>query len=382
MVPLFNQRSIKKYDPALTRIWQQRLLILLTILSALILIGLVIWGASHIATTLLIFAIAGLIAYAIVPAVRIFQRFMPRIIAILLVYLIVFLILSVLLYLVINTAIDQLGMLAKSIRKLVTPGSGGADSPLVDLLERLGLSKSQISSSLDQLERRLSAFASTAASGIIPLVSRVTDGVINIVLTIIVSIYLLLDGSALINWLREKSPRTETQSRMIGSSIDTLQNVVGGYIRGQLLLSFVVAVSVGIGMALLGMPYAMLLGVLSFFTEFIPVLGSLFTGVISVLLALTHGWLMAILVLSYFILVHIFEGYILSPRLVGRAVGLHPLISLLAFMIGAELFGPWGAIFASPIAGLIQAFVHALWLNRQKPEDAPVTHVLKEVEDT
>ena len=134
----------------------------------------------------------------------------------------------------------------------------------------------------------------------------------------------------------------------MGLLLDVLQNVVGGYIRGQLLLSAIIAVIVGVGMQLLREPYAVLIGVLSFVMEFIPVLGTIFTGVISVLIALTQGWLTTLLVLVFFILVHILEGYVLAPRIVGRAVGLHPVISLLALTAGAELFGPWGAIFAAP----------------------------------
>ncbi|HLQ11570.1 MAG TPA: AI-2E family transporter, partial [Ktedonobacteraceae bacterium] len=119
---------------------------------------------------------------------------------------------------------------------------------------------------------------------------------------------------------------------------------------------------------------AILLGVLSFVTEFIPVLGTIICGVAAVLLALTQGWLTAILVLAYFVLVHIFEGYILAPRLIGKAVGLHPVVSLLALTIGGELFGAWGAIFASPLAGLLQAFAVALWINyrRTHSDEFPV----------
>jgi predicted PurR-regulated permease PerM len=66
------------------------------------------------------------------------------------------------------------------------------------------------------------------------------------------------------------------------------------------------------------------------------------------------------------VLVNLVEGYILGPRLVGKAVGLHPLISLLAVTLGAELFGLWGAIFAAPVAGVLQAFTMALWDNYRR----------------
>jgi predicted PurR-regulated permease PerM len=114
-------------------------------------------------------------------------------------------------------------------------------------------------------------------------------------------------------------------------------------------------------MEILGVPYALLLGVLAFVLEFIPVLGTLVSGAICVLLALTKGWFWAIIVLAYFVFVHIIEGDVVGPRIVGKAIGLHPVVSLVALIAGGELFGIWGALFASPVAGVLQAFLVAIW---------------------
>jgi predicted PurR-regulated permease PerM len=138
---------------------------------------------------------------------------------------------------------------------------------------------------------------------------------------------------------------------------------VGGYIRGQLSLAVLVGLLVGVGMALFHVPYALLLGVVAFVLEFIPILGTLASGAICTLLALTQGWLIALGVLVYFIVVHILEGDIIGPRIVGEAVGLHPIVSIAALVAGSELFGIWGALFASPIAGVLQALLVALWIQ-------------------
>ena len=98
-----------------------------------------------------------------------------------------------------------------------------------------------------------------------------------------------------------------------------------------------------------------------FILEFIPVLGTLVSGAICVLFALTHGWLLAVIVLAYFVIVHIIEGDVVGPRVVGKVIGLHPVVSLVALIAGGELFGIWGVLFASPVAGVIQAFLIAIW---------------------
>jgi len=87
--------------------------------------------------------------------------------------------------------------------------------------------------------------------------------------------------------------------------LNTMQRVVGGYIRGQIILAFLIAALVGIGMSLLHVPYAVLLAAVAFVLEFIPILGSFISGAICVLLALTQGWLIALAVLVYFIFIHI-----------------------------------------------------------------------------
>jgi predicted PurR-regulated permease PerM len=122
-------------------------------------------------------------------------------------------------------------------------------------------------------------------------------------------------------------------------------------------------VLVGVGMQILGVPYALLLGVLSFILEFIPILGTLASGLICVLLALTKGWVLALIVLIYFIVVHIIEGDIVGPRIVGKSIGLHPIVAMAALIAGGELFGVWGALFASPIAGVLQAFLITVWIE-------------------
>jgi predicted PurR-regulated permease PerM len=368
-----SQHGTTSQHSTATSLWTRRLIILLTILAAIGLAVLLLWGASYIITALLIFIVASLIAYAIIPVVELFQRVMPRALAIVAVYVIVFVLLGLIIYFIIKTMVAQLSTLANSIVQLLEPGKNGQDSPLVRILLDIGISRGQIDSVAQQLSTQLTNFAGIVATGILPILGGVASTLVNMLLTVVISIYLLVDGSRAIKWLRYRTP--VSQQGNINSFFTALQHVVGGYIRGQITLSLIIGTIVGVGMAALGLSsYAILLGVLSFVTEFIPVLGTIICGVAAVLLALTQGWLTAILVLAYFVLVHIFEGYILAPRLIGKAVGLHPVVSLLALTIGGELFGAWGAIFASPLAGLLQAFAVALWINyrRTHSDEFPV----------
>ncbi len=366
MEPNQNERSHS--DPGSSRSWYRRLIILLTILAALVLAVMILSGMSHITTSLIVVVIAAFIAYAIAPVVEVFHRVMPRPLAILLAYLIVLAILGAVSYVVVSTAVHQISVLANNVGIWLRPNAKGQIT-LIALLLKVGLTQAQITALEQQIEGTLSNVAGSLAGGILPILGGVAGGLVNILLTIVISIYLLVDGAQGVELLRRAIPRS--RRGRFSSTIEILERVVGGYIRGQILLCAIIGIIVGVGLFIIRFPFAVLMGVLSFITEFIPVLGTIFAGTLAVLLALSQGgWVMATEVLIFFVLVHIFEGYILSPRLIGNAVKLNPAIMLIALTIGSELFGVFGAIFAAPTAGLLQAFFTVFWIQyRQTHED-------------
>src|SRR5690349_24425792 len=107
------------------------------------------------------------------------------------------------------------------------------------------------------------------------------------------------------------------------------------------------------------------MGVLAFFMEFVPVLGVLVSGAAAVVVALIsfHEPIRPLIVLAYFVIVHVIEGDLIGPRIMGRAVGIHPATGLIALIAGTEVFGIWGALFAAPLAGLLQAVAVAAWFE-------------------
>src|SRR5581483_4708713 len=318
---------------------------------------LLLWLVGHVIQTLFLLTIAALLAYALAPAVKFLERVMPRFLAILLVYLIFLGALSGLLYVIVSNAITQIVSLSDYLRFLLTPDKSGQFTPLEQTLRSFGLSQSQIASARDQVIASIEGFAGR----VLPLLRGLVSAVLDVVLVAVLSIYLLAGGARVSDWLRGNMPKP--QQGRVRFLLDTLQRVVGVYIRGQLLLCGLVGVLVGVGMQLIGVPYALLLGVLAFVLEFIPVLGTLVSGALCILLALTKGWLFAVIVLVYFVVMHILEGDVVGPRIVGKTIGLHPVVSLAALIAGAELFGIAGALLASPVAGVLQALLLALWME-------------------
>ena len=345
-------------------IWIERRNIAFTIVCWLFLAVAALWVVAHIIHALLILVVACLLAYALYPLVERLRRWIPRPLALALVYLALLVVFVTFGYFVISSAATQLVLLAAQIRILLSPSAGGGQSPLLALLHTWGISQQQI----DDARAQLLDLLQTWTGQIVPVLSGIVNGVLDTVLVIVISVYLLIDGARVATWANTRTP-LPVQGR-IQSFLATLQRVIGGYIRGQFLLSTLIGVLVGVGMLLFRVPYAVLLGVMAFVLEFIPIIGTLTSGVICVLIALTQGWLVALLVLLYFVGVHIIEGDVVGPRIVGQAIGLHPVVSIVALVVGADLFGIWGALLAAPLAGVAQAVLIDAWVEwrKQHPE--------------
>lgn len=357
--------------------WGRQRDIVITTLGVLVIVAVLVWAMAHVAHALLVVLVAALLAYALFPAVTLLARYVPRSLAILVVYLAVVSVVGAIGYMVTTAAVDQIATLTHQLTLLLSPNENATNSPLLGRLRSLGITQAQIRVVGDQVL----AQARIVLNSAVPLLEGAFNAVLDTILVTVLSIYLLIDGQRAIRFARTSVP-IKYRAR-VTFTLTTLERVVGGYIRGQLLLATLIGVLVGLGMMVLRVPYAVLLGVIAFILEFIPILGVFISGATCVLIALTQSWFLALLVLVYFIVVHIIEGDVVGPRIVGRAVGVHPAVSIFALLAGAELFGIWGALFASPLAGLLQAFLSEVWREwrefhaNQFPEEfgAPVVPV-------
>ena len=336
------------------RVWMRRLFIPLTVLAWVAVLGVVFWLAGLVAQTVIQIALAVLIAYALTPLVNRLSRWTPRWLAIVIAYVIFGGALVLLVYIIAGSVTSEVTNLISTIHRATKPGA--TNNSLRAFLSRFGVP----ASALDNLNQRITSSLPGLASQAVPIVSGVANVLVGLVVTLVLSIYFLAGGPRIGQWLRTETPLG--QRHRITFFLDTVNRVVGGYIRGQVTLAALIGVLVGFGMYFLfHLPFAVLLGILAFVLEFIPFLGVIVSGVACVLVALTQGVLLAVLVLGYFVVVHVIEGDVVGPRIVGKAVGIHPAVSLIALIAGAELFGLWGALFAAPVAGLVQSLIETFW---------------------
>jgi len=319
----------------------------------------------------LTYLILGMIlAYVFYPLVDALERRMPRALAILLVFLIVLAVVVVLFVGLLRTLVDQLQGLLQRLQ--IYAGSNGQAPPatLPDLLEHLGISSSDLTASAGWL--------ATALRGGVSALASLTVGVFQVFIVALIiasfTFYLLLDGARLITWIRGSAPQRWQPA--VNLALDTMDNKFGSFLRGYVVLAIVVSIIVGAGAYLLGVPFVLVIMLVVFVCEFIPVFGSYISGPIGILFALTQGWQTGLI---YAIFVSVvqggIDGQILQPRLLGKSVKIHPAVALLLLLMALQVFGLLGAVLIIPLASVAQVVASSVWSSRHAAPPAPEAQV-------
>jgi putative heme transporter len=178
----------------------------------------------------------------------------------------------------------------------------------------------------------------------------------------------LRDGQLVWRWVQKLVPR-EARFR-VDQAGRRGWFTLGGYVRGQVTIAVIHAVSVFLVLVIVRVPLAAALGVIIFLGSFIPLLGLTISGALCVGIALLeHGTGAALAVGITIVVLFQAEGHLLQPLIMSRAVHIHPLAVALAVASGTTLYGIIGALLAVPLTAFLNSFIHGL---KEEPPD-PVT---------
>jgi len=319
------------------------------------------WPALQILLTAFAFA------YLTHPLVRFFEsRRLPRVLGVVLVYLGLGLFLGLASYLAAQTVVE-LSRLAQELPRLLEPFLswllGLPDQvrtvPLPESLRPILAEASRnlqglLQSFLEALLRFAQGLLSQGGNLLGFFVSLV-GGVFQLFAALTLSIYFLYDLPRLGQAALRAFP--EPYQPLVAELAGKLDRSVGGFVRGQLLVAFLVGLMVGVGLALVGVPLAASLGFLAGVFNLIPFVGAIVSGVPALLLAATGGWVKVLLAFLVLWLANQLEGNLFGPLIVGRATRLHPVTAIAAILVGASLFGLWGALLGVPAAAFLKVLL-------------------------
>ncbi|MGQ3158128.1 MAG: AI-2E family transporter [Aeromicrobium sp.] len=248
----------------------------------------------------------------------------------------------------------------------------------------LQLSDGQITRAISAVQDKLQESAAAISSGIFSTLSAATNAVINLVLVLMLTFFFVKDGHRFLPWLATLGGRRAGEH--VTELLSRTWNTLGGFIRTQTLVAFIDAVIIGIGLAILGVPLAVPLAVITFFGGYIPIVGAFVSGILAVLVTLVTNDFKAAVIAALIVLgVQQLEGNVLSPWLQGKNMNLHAGVVLLSVTAGGTLFGVTGAFLAVPVAATTAVLLR--YVNEQiddgvdpeaPPEDSHAAALLAE----
>ncbi|MDV7144997.1 AI-2E family transporter [Tropicimonas sp. TH_r6] len=220
---------------------------------------------------------------------------------------------------------------------------------------------STIRQSLASLGTALSEKGGEVLNGALASVSSLFSIVTLIVIVPVVTFYMLLDWDRLVGRVDELLPRDHAPTiRLLASEIDA---TLAGFIRGQGTVCFLLGIYYCIALVLVGLDFGLVVGAVAGLLTFIPYIGALVGGALAIGLALFQfwgDWTMIAIVAGIFFSGQMLEGNVLTPKLVGGSVGLHPVWLLLALSVFGSLFGFVGMLIAVPVSAVIGVIVRFL----------------------
>jgi predicted PurR-regulated permease PerM len=201
----------------------------------------------------------------------------------------------------------------------------------------------------------------------------ITKGIITaIVATVTIAFmtfFMLLEGPTWMERIYGLLPDDRRDHwRKIGHDI---YRTVGGYVTGNLFISLIAGVASTVLLLILGVPFAVALGLLVAILDLIPLAGATLAAIIVSTVAFLDGWLQGGIVLAFFIVYQQVENHLIQPVVYSRTVQLSPLAILISVLVGAELAGVLGALAAIPVAGTIQVLFLAWLRERRKQSGEP-----------
>ena len=362
--------------------WPQTRAVLRLILIVLGVLAL-IWALYKLEGVILLLVLSIFFAYLIAPLVELVHRpvkvrkgkrqhLVPRTLAIGVVYFALFGGLGFSIYLLLPQVGEQITGLGQQ-----APAYSKSIAERVQNMERL----------YDRLPRDAREPAKKTVSQIIETISgylravAVTTGAFAVfyapwlILIPILAFFLLKDADSFRRSALQMLPRGRIRWR--GDELfQDVNSTLAAYIRAQLIACLLIGVICTLGFILIGVPYALVLGILAGFLEFIPLAGPLVVGVLAVTVSSFHSPGQALGVFIFLAVLRIVHDYVTYPRIIGQGIHLHPLAVILAILCGAELAGVAGIFLAIPVIAIISvAYRH--WLEHRGKDEGIVASLLK-----
>lgn len=332
-----------------------------TIFKVLIFL-LIIYLVFLLSEIIIVLFVSLVLAALITPWVDFAQKKrIPRGLSVLFIYLILFTVLSFIVFSIVPPIVTQINDFSK-------------DSPeyLDKVFSNLSFldEKFQEKGILENIKDGLGTFDSNlgaATGGVFSLIGSFFGGVFFFVLVLVITFYMVTEENAMKKVVWSVVP--EKHQPYIIQLLGRMQKKVGLWLRGQIILSIIMFVAVYLGLLFLGVKYALVLGLIAAFTEFVLYLGPLIAAVPALLISFIQSPLLFVFVLIFYYVLNMIESHVLVPKIMQKVVGLNPIIIIVVLIVGFKIGGILGGVLAIPVATAASVFLRDVFERRRADEE-------------
>ncbi|MBA3063233.1 MAG: AI-2E family transporter [Atribacteria sp.] len=317
-------------------------------------IGLVVlfYVLSKLKWLFIYFSFALMLAYFFDPLYKfLLNKKAPKVLAIIIVFGIIIALLILTIFFLIPSVINQLNILYKEIPKFIENYQNMILSIKPQLSKFIDPAdvETLLKENLSELQKGVLGFSQSIIIYLSNIVSSITFG---IVIVPLILFYLMRDMVKFKeNLYIFVSKKNKKEFKEVLEEID---NIVSGFIRGRIIVCFIVGTLIGIGLYFLNLKFALIIGIISGIFNFIPYLGPIVGVVLALIFALGSPWWTLLMIVVLFVLVNQLEAIYLNPNILGKGLGLHPLTVILSMLICGQLLGILGVLVAVPLAAILK----------------------------
>jgi len=353
----------ERWTLLLHRVW--------SIIGILILVGAAAWALSMIGSALVPFGLGLLIMLLLRRPVEMLATKMPRAAAVLVCYLVVAVVLAVVLTFIIPPIVAQIGQFIQAVPGYAAQAFKFWDTTVVHPAKGTGVPswlQTTVIAIKDQTVAGAGTWSAALAQGAVTAGSGIASGLFSIVLAFLIGFWVLSD---LPHLEREAFQLAGPRAREdLAHGIRTVTRVLGGWLRGTLIQSSVMAVLIAIGLSIAHVPYALALGFIGGLFNIVPYVGPAIVLILTVVAGLFVSPTTAVIALLIVIAVQQLDALVMQPRVMSEQVDLHPLLVILSLLVGGTLFGVPGMVLSIPAAAVFKG-MFVFWFEKRAERQAP-----------
>jgi len=327
----------------------KRLNFIITISISLVILFYVL---SKLKWLFIYFSFALMLAYFFDPLYKfLLNKKAPKVLAIIIVFGIIITLLILAIFFLIPSVINQLNILYKEIPNFIENYQNLILSIKPQLSKFINPADVEIllKENLSELQRSVLGFSQSIVIYLSNIVSSITFG---IVIVPLILFYLMRDMVKFKeNLYIFVSKKNKKEFKEVLEEID---HIVSGFIRGRIIVCFIVGTLIGIGLYFLNLEFALIIGIVSGIFNFIPYLGPIVGVVLTLIFAIGSPWWTLLMIVVLFVLVNQIEAVFLNPKILGQGLGLHPLTVVLSMLICGQLLGILGVLVAVPLTAILK----------------------------